>query len=347
MKKEKASDIKRLILAIINKRGSVNTADILNKTGFSRAYINRFFQELRREGKIVLLGRANKAHYVLATKDVVEKKKLQIRSVHRILRNKSLHEDKILEEIKTSTGIFSGVSKNITHILEYTFLEILNNAIEHSQSKDIHIWMDKNSDLYFCILDKGVGIFNHIRKKHSLNDDYEAIQDLLKGKLTTDPESHSGEGIFFTSKVADKLIIKSSDKKLIFDNVINDIFIEENKNIKGTEIELWLSTSSKKELINIFRKYTGEDHNFSKTNVRLELFKSGATYISRSQARRVVIGLEKFKEVIFDFKNVATIGQGFADEVFRVWRKRFPEIKLIIENANRNVQFMINHVMKK
>lgn len=347
MKKEKNIDVKGLILNIVTEKGTVDAAEIITKTEFSRAYINRYFQELRREGKIVLIGKANKAHYILATKKNVEKTKKRIVSVHRIIQNTSLMEDQILQEIKQSSGIFAGVSENISHIFEYAFLEILNNAIEHSQSKTINLWMDRNNDLYFCVVDKGIGIFNHILKKRGLANEYEVIQELLKGKLTTAPEAHSGEGIFFTSKVADKLIIKSSNKKLIYDNILNDIFVDRCKNIQGTEVEFLISNNSTKELQEIFQQYTGEEYEFSKTNVKIELYKSGATYISRSQARRVISGLEKFKEVVFDFKNVTTIGQGFADEVFRVWQNRYPKIKLIVQNSNENVQFMINHVKRK
>jgi anti-sigma regulatory factor (Ser/Thr protein kinase) len=345
MKKEKNIDIKQLILTTVSAKGNVDAAEIIKKTGFSRAYVNRFFQELRREGKIILLGKSNKAHYVFATKIIIEKKKKQIVSVHRILKNKSLNEDSILQQIKESSGIFAGVAENISHILEYAFLEMLNNAIEHSKSKIINLWIDKSNDLYFCIVDKGLGIFNHIRKKYHLKNEYEAIQDLLKGKLTTSPDAHSGEGIFFTSKVADKLVIRSSNKKLIFDNVIHkDIFVEESKNVKGTEIEFWISRAADKKLLDVFRQYSGEEFDFNKTNVKIELYKSGKTYISRSQARRVISGLEKFKDIVIDFKNVSTIGQGFADEIFRVWQNRMPDSKLIIKNANENIIFMINHV---
>ena len=55
-------------------------------------------------------------------------------------------------------------------------------------------------------------------------------------------------------------------------------------------------------------------------------------------------GLDKFKTILLDFKNVETVGQGFADEVFRVWKSRHPGIEIIVKNANDNVQFMINHV---
>jgi len=64
-------------------------------------------------------------------------------------------------------------------------------------------------------------------------------------------------------------------------------------------------------------------------------------YISRSQARRILVGLEKFKTIMLDFKDVKVVGQGFSDEVFRIWKMRHPEINIISQNVNENVNFMI------
>jgi hypothetical protein len=41
--------------------------------------------------------------------------------------------------------------------------------------------------------------------------------------------------------------------------------------------------------------------------------------ISRSQAKRLLARIELFKIVLFDFSGVETIGQAFADEIFRVF----------------------------
>ncbi|MCK5926229.1 MAG: STAS-like domain-containing protein, partial [Methylococcales bacterium] len=43
----------------------------------------------------------------------------------------------------------------------------------------------------------------------------------------------------------------------------------------------------------------------------------------------------------FDFENVESIGQAFADEIFRVYRKRYPNIVIQYENANNTVEAMI------
>jgi hypothetical protein len=63
--------------------------------------------------------------------------------------------------------------------------------------------------------------------------------------------------------------------------------------------------------------------------------------VSRSQARRILAGLEKFKTIDLDFQDVETIGQAFADEIFRIWQTAHQDISIIAKNANDNIMLMI------
>lgn len=335
-------DIRQLILKMLRQRGSIRVADVTKVTGFSRAYINRHLQELRREGKLVLLGKANKARYVAATRRVVQRSKQEVREVNRILRNKDLSEDLVLDQIKREAGVFFRLPDNVSHIVDYAFTEMLNNAIEHSRSEKITVRMRRSGDgLDFKVVDRGIGIFKNIMATRGLENELAAIQDLLKGKQTTDPERHTGEGIFFTSKVAGRLVIKGSGKKLVFDNILEDVFVLDIKPIRGTEVEFWISQRSKTQLPKVFRAYAGDALEFAKTVVAVELYKTEGSHVSRSEARRLLAGLEKFKQVTLDFKNVETVGQSFADEVFRVWQRHHPDAHIRVRNANENVQLMI------
>jgi len=333
-------DIRKIILVQLSKKEQIRVADIIETTGFSRAYINRFFQGLRRDGKIALIGKANQAFYVLSKNK--DKAKKDILSVRTFLKNNNLSEDIVLKKVKTNNGIFLDLPSNIINIFDYAFTEMLNNAIEHSLSKNITVLVQRHeNELRFEVLDFGIGIFKNIMQKKKLQNTMNAIQDLLKGKQTTNPKEHSGEGIFFTSKLADKMIIFGSNKKLIFDNAIGDVFIQDSARSIGTKIVFEISLDNKKTLQDVFNAYSGEKFSFDKTRVIVDLFALDALYVSRSQAKRVLVGLDKFKEVILDFKNVQTIGQGFADEIFRVWQKKHPEIKIECENTSDNVLFMI------
>lgn len=336
-------DIKKLITKTLDKKGEVKASEIIKISGFSRAYINRFFREMREEGVLVLTGKANKTRYVPASKKVISREKSLIKTTYRILKNKHLNEDEVLADIRKNTGIFQDLKGNVSKILEYSFTEMLNNAIEHSNSGKIEVRVEKKkNNVLFEVKDKGVGVFNNIRRKKHLGSTMDAIQDLLKGKQTTEPASHSGEGIFFTSKVGDILTIESSKKKLIFDNLVEDIFLKDvNKKTKGTRVVFSISLDSGKKMEKIFRDYTDDSFTFSKTEVTIKLYDRDANYVSRSQARRLLSGLEKFKTIVLDFRGIETVGQGFADEIFRVWWKKYPGKDIITKNAGENVMFMI------
>ena len=78
------------------------------------------------------------------------------------------------------------------------------------------------------------------------------------------------------------------------------------------------------------------------TVVPVKLAKMGhENLVSRSQAKRVLLRLENFKTVIFDFDEVDKIGQEFADEIFRVNQNKHLDISLEYENVSLEVEKMI------
>ena len=94
---------------------------------------------------------------------------------------------------------------NVKAIWAYGFSEMLNNAIDHSSGTGVFIQFERtavNTEITIC--DDGEGIFKKIQRELQLNDERHAVLELVKGKLTTDPERHSGEGIFFTSRMFDE-----------------------------------------------------------------------------------------------------------------------------------------------
>ncbi|MDP2884543.1 MAG: DUF4325 domain-containing protein [Ignavibacteria bacterium] len=339
-------DIRTAIITRARKFGSVSVAEIVQKTGFSRGYVHRFIKGLCDEGALILTGKANKARYVLASGKNLAKLRESVLEVQRILKNQGLAEDVVLRQIKADTGIFRHLRSNVATIVEYSFSEMLNNAIEHSRSRSIRVRVKRaDGTVRFIVTDRGIGIFRNIMENRNLRSEMEALQDLVKGKQTTDPSKHSGEGIFFTSRVADKFVIKGSSKKLTFDNQLPDVFVEEIRPIKGTEVLFIIRERSNRRMQTIFAEYAGDAFEFSKTEVTVELFRAKGTLVSRSEARRVLSGLERFKVVVLDFTKVRGIGQSFADEVFRVWQRNHGSIRIETRNANENVRFMIQHAM--
>jgi anti-sigma regulatory factor (Ser/Thr protein kinase) len=336
--------LKDTILSLLNTHESIRAAEIVSATGLSRATVHLALKELQDEGKIALLGKANTSRYIRATKENLARVTSGHLSFKRIFSNNHLEEDAVFQLIEKETSIVTDLPKNVIDILYYAFTEMLNNAIDHSQSQTVEVSMKRQSDtIFFEITDRGIGIFNNIQYSKNLDRVSDAIEDLLKGKQTTLPERHSGEGIFFTSKAGDSFSIKSSGKKLLFDNILPDVFIMESRVTVGTKVSFSISVRTPKTLPEIFSPYTSDTFEFDRTQIRVKLHKDGVRLISRSQARRILSSLDTFKELILDFSGVETVGQGFADEIFRVWQNNHPGVTITSTNVNENVHFMINH----
>lgn len=272
-------------------------------------------------------------------------------SYHGRIKNAGQDEYEVMQGVIHKTHFLQQLKPTTKRIFDYAFTEMLNNSLEHSQSKTIDIEVLKSgNNLVFTISDHGVGAFKNVKKTKSLASEIEAMQEILKGKTTTMPQNHSGEGIFFTSKVSDVFILESYGLKLRVDNLISDVFYEEKSDsVAGTVVTFIVSLDTETNTQGIFMQYTSdpEEGGFDKTSIRVKLYAGGSIYISRSQARRIMDGLgDKFKTIILDFDKVDTVGQAFADEIFRVFKLKHPEVEVSSINENDVIRFMIERVDK-
>ena len=246
-------------------------------------------------------------------------------------------------------------------IIFYIFTEIINNVKDHSEGTIIKVFISKNEyRTKFIINDNGVGIFSKIAAALNYPEKRFAVLELAKGRFTTDPTSHTGEGIFFSSKAADIFVINADGLSFAsnvsytampeapFDYLIWDFSHVE----KGTEICFIVYNNHSKPLKSVFDEFVGEpdDYGFDKTAVPVKLVEFGndnPLFISRSQAKRLLARFEEFKTIILDFSDIEMIGQGFADEVFRIFPERHPGTKLTPVNCSESIRQMIARVSKK
>ena len=70
----------------------------------------------------------------------------------------------------------------------------------------------------------------------------------------------------------------------------------------------------------------------------------GESLLSRSQAKRLMSRFDRFLEVVLDFDGVKQIEQAFADQIFRIFNNKHPNVRLSIINATRDVNNMIKRV---
>ena len=235
--------------------------------------------------------------------------------------------------------------KNIQDIVHYSFTEIFNNALDHSNGKKIKastsLYKDK---LTISIEDDGVGIFSKVARFLNLPTLQESVLQLSKGKLTTDPVHHTGEGLFFSARLFDVFEIYANGLHYYRDNQENDFGIEHlDKRPQGTKITMSLNLHTERDLVTVFKQYQHpQSLAFDRTEILVELSRLGQeVLISRSQAKRITFGLEKFNLITLDFSGIRLIGQGFVDEIFRIFAQAHPSIQIHYKHANEDVTFMI------
>lgn len=237
------------------------------------------------------------------------------------------------------------------NIWEYGATEMINNAIDHSQGTTLRIQLFVNAAYSSCyISDDGEGIFKRITRLCNLPDERQAILELAKGKLTTDPSKHSGEGIFFSSRAFDFYKILSSGLTFDHEHDEPDFLVEhgaDDSGHQGTTVFMRHGNACKRTLREVFDQFAEPDeYTFSKTVVPVRLAKMGAeSLVSRSQAQRLLARIDRFKTVIFDFEGVETVGQAFADEIFRVFRSSHPDVELLTRSTNDQIQNMIRRAL--
>ncbi|MCY1152915.1 MAG: DUF4325 domain-containing protein [Sphaerochaetaceae bacterium] len=272
------------------------------------------------------------------------------------LEKNHLEEHVIFEE--SIKPLLSELGKNVVDLIDYASCEILNNAIDHSQGTDLYVLAKTNyKTTAIIIADNGIGIFNKICNDLNLSYPNQAILELHKGKFTSDKETHSGEGIFFASKMMDYFSIESdkimfeadsnSENTYTYDNSLlseNDVHFTD---LPGTIVYFNIDNFSKRTINEIFDKYATNEETpgFITTSIPVKIltFENG-NLNSRSQAKRLMSRVENFRNVILDFKGVDLIGQAFADEVFRVYQNKFPKLNITTKNTTPIIDKIIKHV---
>lgn len=236
---------------------------------------------------------------------------------------------------------------NVRNIWHFGFTEMFNNVIDHAQAGQVEVQLSADAvSTSMLINDNGVGIFKKIQAALGLLDARHAVVELAKGKFSTDPANHSGEGIFFTSRMFDRFEIHSDQVGFSHEaSPETSQARQQRRYTTGTAVFMFLRNSTSRTAKKIFDRFTSDDgdYSFDKTMVPVRLLSYGDDQlVSRSQAKRLLSRFDRFKVVVLDFSGVASVGQAFADEVFRVFRSKHPHVDLQTKNVSSAVRRMIS-----
>ena len=309
------------------------TRHIAQQLNISRAAANSYIHKLEEQGWISRSGPSTRPVFSPGYK----------RQVSRRYQLAGLEED--IAWSRDFRPHFN-LAPNVQSIVNHGFTEMLNNAIDHSAGTQAMVWMRQDEQrLRLVVSDNGIGIFAKISAALGLPDMRQALFELSKGKFTTDPSRHSGEGVFFTSRMFDVFEINANglvfnhDREFALDILLEDAGIFDT----GTAVFMEIDLDSARTTAQVYAQFTKapEDFDFSHTVVPMRMAQYGdEQLVSRSQARRLIARFDRFKSVILDFAAVREIGQAFADEIFRVYANEHPDVELAPQNMTEQVERM-------
>lgn len=319
-------------LQAIAQDGKGVAARLAEEFGRSRQAVNTHLKRLVDEGLIEAEGSTRARVYRLGT----------LAEASRGYPREGLREDVVWQEV--FSPLLEDLPSNVMDVWHYGITEMVNNAVDHSGSVQVLVGLRRNAlftDAW--VADTGEGIFLKIQRALGLYDPRESILELAKGKLTTDPANHTGEGIFFTSKVFDVFDIRSGRLHFMHDSDELDLLLERPQDAPGTVVLMRLGNHATRTVGEVFDEFAApEEYTFAKTVVPVRLAQyEGEKLVSRSQAKRLVQRFERFRHVVLDFEGVAEIGQAFADEIFRVFANAHPAIVLVPIGMTDAVQRMV------
>jgi anti-sigma regulatory factor (Ser/Thr protein kinase) len=321
---KRAEQARELILSLVDEHPHDLIRLVSQALGVTKQNASYHVQRLIAEKQLTQTGKTRRARFFLAPTLIWQKRYSRQQS------ESDVWDADVLPQI-------SELPDNALDIWRYCFTEMFNNAVDHSSGTRITIQLKRTTvDVEIAIIDNGVGIFKKIQHAMRFSDVRDAALELAKGKFTTDPARHTGEGIFFTSKMLDAFDISSGG---VYFTAVSPM-----KNTKGTAIWMKLRNASDRPRKEVYDAYASPENNyaFDRTVVPVKMAEhSENDLISRSQAKRLLLRIDRFRTAVLDFKNVNQIGQAFADEIFRVFTRRHPGVEVQFINANEDISNMI------
>lgn len=329
---EKKQAVLSYILEKITQQDPRVTKTVSETMGINQNTVHSYITELINQG---IIKRTKRGQYELVRK----------RYDFCLERSKGDLDSDFYAYQKHLAPIIHDDPRNVQEIWAYAFSEMVNNVMDHSLASEAHIRVYRDSvSTAVIIADNGVGIFRKLQEHFGFPSAEEAICELFKGKLTTDSVNHSGEGIFFSSRMMDDFFILSDGKVFCIDKYDESILADLSEFVRGTCVYMSLSNNSNKDTAAIFDRYADADSGFTKTRIPLKNIYDSSP-VSRSQAKRLCNRMDRFEEVTLDFDGLEWMGQGFAHQLFVVFKHEHPEVRLLPENMNAAVEKMYLHVL--
>ncbi len=345
------------IATLLERGGGLSAAELARRLKVTRPVVTRHLSALIKEGRVVREGTGRRVRYHLwtappplpaptapaATPAPVAAPASPVAFVRRYPRA-VLSEDRVWQELLQLHPALARMSAPVQELFRYAFTEVLNNAIEHSRGNEVEVRFAQASDdtLSFEVHDDGVGLLASLRRKLSVGSVEEAVKRLSQASKPLWAEGQIGVGLFFSSRAARRFEVESNGLRWTLDNQTAQTATAAASARSGTRVRFQGDLRPRHTLAELFAIHA-ERTMIDRSRVVVTL---GTSFISRTEAQRLLRPLERYHTVVLDFRGVKAIGQGFADEVFRIWPSSHPHVTLEPINMSPGVSLMIDHARR-
>lgn len=237
----------------------------------------------------------------------------------------------------------------VARLVQQAFGELLNNAIDHSGGQTVTVSLRQTAThVQLLVSDDGCGLFTRVREAFGIAEPAHALLELGKGRLSSQPQRHTGHGLFLTARLAD-VIDLHADGAAFQRRSWQGGRWHDRPGLPGagTSIFVGIALDTPRRLDTVWRNHAdaASGHTIDRTHVPLHLLAGPATALaSRAQARLAAQRLADFRCAELDFDGVDEVGPAFADELFRVFARAHPGVELVPLNASAQVRALIDGV---
>lgn len=271
---KKTEKIRRFIIEQVGSETDNLAVTVAAHFGISRQSASRHIRALVDNKTITAIGGGRSRRYALAQSE--------IETLNYDLNN---HIDEFIIWLDDVRPCLGDLPDNVLDIWQYGITEMVNNAKDHSDGNKLSIRISRNAnETTVFIADNGIGIFKKLQQALNLPDQRQAVLELAKGKLTTDPDNHSGEGIFFTSRMFDSFWIFSNEIAFSHQHgKPEDWILDRQEPTDSTFIVMELSNHTARNVKDVFDEFSpADEYAFTKTTVPLRMASFGTDKIGRA-----------------------------------------------------------------
>lgn len=318
---------------LLERQDRVTAGELMRATGLSRQAVHLQLAALCDRGALELVGRGRGAAYRRATPE----------------RSRALEVEGLVVEAAwrdlAGLAAFAELSTDLRELTRHVAIELMENAVDHSDAWQLKVTLAVATDsVEVTVDDDGAGLFARVAKLRGLASEQDAAVGLLSGGVTTLPERHRGEGLFFVDKMVDRLALASGELELLVDHARGDHALLVREARRGTRVVAHVARATTRTVSEVFATWS-TDYRVDRTRLYVALAQTGLAFVSRAEARRLVAGVAEQRELVLDFAGVAGVGAAFVDELWGAWQRAHPEVRLTAIHANVAVRFMIDRAM--